>query len=237
MIERQKISLGRLFVKHWLWVPLILMLAGAVFSVIGWVIIGQANRMEREGVEAVAVVTDRDIRTETRRDGDRVTRYYVTYRFNPTPDQTVTSRQSVSRTTYNALEVGQSVTVRYLPSDPGANQLASEGSGRGGGMIFGLLGLLMLLTGGGIAWVLLRGKLSAIRAARWGEVREAQVLDHQITNTMVNGRAQYRYRWIDAARHEGQSTMMDYSRLPAPGTVVRVYIDPRTGRGWSEHDY
>ena len=237
MIERQKISLGRLFVRHWLWVPLIPLAAGLIFSVIGWVIIGQANRMDREGVETVAVVTARNIRTETQRDGDRVTRYYVSYRFSPTSDQTVEARQSVSRTTYNAVEVGQSVTVRYLPSDPGVNQLASEGSGRGGGMIFGILGLLLLLVGGGVAWVLVRGKLSAIRAARSGEVREAEVLEHIVTNTSVNGRVQYRYRWVDAARQEGQSTMMDYARLPAPGTVVRVYIDPRTGRGWSEHDY
>jgi hypothetical protein len=237
MIERQKVSYGRLFVRHWLWVPLIPLLAGVIFSLIGWVVIAEANRLERDGVDTVATVTARDIRTETDRDGNRTTRYYVSYRFTPTSDQTVNARDSVARTTYDAAQVGQGVAVRYLPDDPGVSRLSSEGTGRGGGMIFGLVGLVLLMAGGGLGWWLLRGKLSAIRAARRGEVREAEVLDHQPTNTSVNGRTQYRFRWIDASRQEGLSTMMDYNRLPAPGTVLKVYVDPRTGRGWSELDY
>lgn len=237
MVRRPKISLFRLFKRHWLWVPMIALGVGLVFSLIAWITIAQINRLDDHGVDTVATVTDRDIRTTTDRDGNRTTRYYVTYRFRPTSDQSVTSRDSVSRDTYDAVAVGQEVAVRYLPDDPGVSRLSSEGSGRWAAVMFGLFGLFSLIGGGAGFWYLLRGKLSAIRAARWGEVPEAEVVDHVATSTSVNGRTQYRYRWIDAAREEGQSTMMDYNRLPAPGTVVRVHIDPRTGRGWSQHDY
>lgn len=236
-IRRQTISYPRLFMRHYLWVPPILLLAGLVFSLIGWLMIATDNRLTREGVDTVAVVTDRTIRSERDSDGDRVTRYYISYRFTPESGGTVQSRISVSRGRYDGYAVGQQVTVRYLPDSPGTNRLEGEGGDRLVGTIFGLVGLACLIGGGGLGWWLVHGKLSAIRAARYGEVREAEVVDHQITNTTVNGRAQYRFRWIDAARAEGQSTMMDHNRLPAVGTVLKVYVDPRTGRGWSELDY
>lgn len=237
MVQRPKISLTRLFIRHWLWVPMILLGAGLVFSLIAWVTIAQINRLDDHGVDTVATVTARNVRTSTDSDGNRTRRYYVSYSFRPTSDQEVSARDQVSRSTYDAVAVGQEVAVLYLPDDPGVSRLGMEGSGRWSALLFGVVGLLLLIGGGGAMWFLLRGKMSAIRAARWGEVREAEVVDHQPTGTMVNGRTQYRYRWIDAAREEGQSTMMDYARLPAPGTVVKVYVDPRTGRGWSQHDY
>jgi hypothetical protein len=237
MIQRQPVSLGRLFVRHFLWVPLIPLMVGLVFSLVGWVIVGSENRLARDGVDTVALVIDRNIRTERNSDGNNVTRYYIRYRFSPSSGETVEGRVAVSRDSYRNYEAGQSVTVRYLPDDPGTNRLAGEGSDRLVGQIIGAVGLLSLIGGAGLGWWLLRGKLSAIRAARHGEVREAEVVDHQVTNTAVNGRMQYRFRWIDAVRAEGQSTMMDYARLPAVGTVVKVYVDPRTGRGWSEYDF
>lgn len=237
MIDRQPISFRRLFLRHHLWIPLIPLAAGLVFSLVGWALIGQANRLERQGVDAVAVVTARDIRTETDRDGTRRTHHFVGYRFQPAAGQTVTARDRVARSTYDSVEVGQTVPVRYLPDDPSVSRLAAEGSGRGGAVVLGLFGFLLLAGSLGATALLLRGKLSAIRAARRGEVREAEVIDHVPTNVSVNGRTQYRYRWIDARREQGQSGMMDFARLPDRGAVVRVYIDPVTGRGWSEHDY
>lgn len=237
MMQRQPVSYGRLFMRHFLWVPLIPMSAGLVFSVIAWVTIATENRLARDGVETVALITDRAIRNERDSDGNSVTRHYLSYRFTPTAGETVTARASVSRDSYRAVEVGQSVTVRYLPDDPGTNRLAVEGSDRVFGMVFGIIGLLLLMASGGALWWLLRGKLSAIRAARHGEVREAEVVGHDPTNTSVNGRLQYRFRWVDAVREQGQSTMMDYNSLPPLGQVVKVYIDPRTGRGWAEQDF
>jgi hypothetical protein len=236
-MERQRVSIGRLFVRHWLWVPLILLAAGVLFSWDGLSRIAEANRLAREGVDTVAIVTGREIRTERGSNGATHTRYYVSYRFNTTSDMMLNTRASVAAATYHAVEIGQSVTVRYLPDNPGTNRLALEGTGRGSGMVSGLVGLALLMAGGGVGWWLLRGKLSALRAAWWGEVREAEVLGHETTNVQVDGRTQYRYTWRDARGALGQSMMMDYARLPQPGAVVRVYIDPRTGRGWSEHDY
>jgi hypothetical protein len=235
-MERPRVSLGRLFMRHFLWVPLIPLTVGLVLSLVAWSIIAADNRLARDGIETVATFTARDIRTERDRDGNGVTRHYLGYTFVTESGDRVSARALVARATYESATVGAQVPVRYLPDHPGTSRLASEGSDRTGGLIFGLMGLALLAGGAGIGWFLLDGKLSAIRAIRFGEMREAQVLDHVATNTSVNGRLQYRFRWIDARHEPGESTMMDPARLPAAGTVVRVFVDPRTGRGWSEHD-
>jgi len=235
MIERQPVSLIRLARRHMLWIPAIPLVIGLVFAVLGGVLLRSERTMARQGVDTVAVVTSRDIRTRTDRDGNRTTTYLLGYRFQPTSDQTVQGQSSVSSGYYNRVRVGDEVAVRFLPDAPATSQL--EPGGVVLPLVFVNIGLVTLLIGLGLGWVMVRNKLSVLRAARYGELREAEVVAHQPTNTQINGRTQYRFEWIDAARQPGQSTMMDYNDLPATGTVVRVYIDPRTGRGWSEMDF
>jgi len=236
-IQRKQVSWKRLFLRHHLWIPMIPLLIGAVFSAIGWVVIAQANRLDRDGLDAVAIVTARDIRTERDRDGNNRTRYLLSYEFSPGSGERVVARASVARETYNQAQVGQTMAVRYLPEDPGTNRLAAEGSGRGTALIFGLIGLVTLGAGLVVAWFMLRHKASLLRAARRGEVREARVTQHSPTNTQVNGRTMYRFHWVDAMGTPGQSAMTDYADLPALDSVVRVYVDPRSGRGWWEGDF
>lgn len=236
-MERQAISWRRLFVRHLLWVPMIPLAVGVVFSLIAWSIIAEANLLDREGVDTLATVTARDIRTERDDNDTPVTRYFVSFDFVAEGGDPVSARASVSRSTHDALPPGSTTSLRHLPGNPGVHRLALEGSGRGGAIAMGLFGLAALVGGGGTGLWLLRGKLSAVRAARYGEVREAQVVEHVATGTSINGRLQHRFRWIDARREAGQSTLMDLDRLPALGQVLRVQIDPKTGRGWSELDF
>lgn len=235
MIERQAISWKRLFVRHLLWVPLIPLIIGLVFALMGAVFLGQARELARDGVEGVAVVTNREIHTRTDSDGNRTTRYLVSYRFQPTSDQTVRGESSVGRAYYTGVIVGQEVPVRFLPRDPGVSEL--EPGGVILPVIFIGVGGVLVAIGLGLGWFMLGNKLSALRAARHGEVREAKVTGHVPTNTQINGQTQYRFEWVDAANQHGESTMMDFGALPAPGAVLRVYIDPRSGRGWSEQDF
>jgi hypothetical protein len=235
MVERQPVSWRRLATRHLLWLPLIPLAFALVFGTVGAFTLQSERALARDGVDAVAIVTSRDIRTRTDRDGNRTTTYLVGYRFRPTSDQVVQGQSSVSRAYYNGVTVGAEVPIRFLPENPGTAALEP------GSMVLPLIFLAIAgvtMAGAlGMGGYMLRNKLSILRAARHGEVREAEVIAHHVTNTQINGRTQYRFDWIDAARQPGQSGMMDYADLPAPGTVVRVYIDPRTGRGWSEFDF
>jgi hypothetical protein len=235
MIQRQPISWGRLFMRHLLWIPLVPLMFSLIFAGVGAAVLKSERALARNGADGVAQVISRDIMTRTDSDGSRVTTYLVGYRFNPTSDQTVQAESAVSRAYYTAVTIGAEVPVRFLPDDPATSAL--EPGGEILPMIFLAIGGVAMAVALGLGWYLAGGKLSLLRAARHGEVREAQVIGHQPTTTEVNGRPQYRFDWIDAARQSGVSAMMDLDALPRPGAVVRVYIDPRTGRGWSEFDF
>lgn len=235
MLQRKRVSFWRVFVRHHLWVPLIPLMVALVTGFIGLGLWNSAHQMAREGVEAVAQVTDRRIRTTTDSDGNRTTRYIVSYAFRPSSDQRVEAEDAVSRDFYDGLEVGGPVSVRFLPSDPARSQLQPAG-------VAGPVALLIVaVVAAGImvvlAWFFWGNKLSILRAARSGEVREARVTGSEATNVQVNGRTQYRVTWTDAAGQPGRSAMMDYQALPRAGEVLRIYVDPRTGRGWWENDF
>lgn len=235
MIERRQISWKRLFFRHWLWLPLFSLVFAVPFTIVGVVFLTEARTLERDGIDTVAVITHRHIRSERDRDGNNRTRHMLHYIFNPTSDQHVEGVQDVSRRFYNSVQVGQQVAVRYLPYDPGRNAL--EPPGRLLPLVFLGFGLIAGAVTLALVWVLGRNKLSLIRAARQGEVRQARVTAHETTNTQVNGRTQYRFGWLDAAGAEGRSAMTDYRELPEIDSVVTVYVDPRTGRGWWEGDF
>lgn len=235
MLQRKQVSFWRVFVRHHLWVPLIPLLVAVVTGVIGLGLWNSASQMARDGVEAVAQVTDRRIRTTTDSDGNRTTRYSVSYTFRPSSDQRVEAEDTVSRAYYDRVEVGGQVSVRFLPSDPARSQLEPAG------VVAPVALLTVAVVAAGImvvlAWFFWGNKLSILRAARSGEVREARVTGSETTNVQVNGRTQYRATWMDAAGQTGRSAMMDYQALPKTGEVLRIYIDPRSGRGWWENDF
>lgn len=235
MIERRKVSWRRLARRHLLWLPLLPLAFALVFGTIGAVQVQKARLFAREGVDGSAQVVAREIRSRRDRDGNTTTERIVTYRFQSLSGETVQGVEAVSRGLYDSLAPGQPVAVRYLPGNPAVNTL-EPGIGAFEVIILGV-GLLALGIGGGLAAFLLRNKLSILRAARRGEVREARVTGHVVTGVKVNGRTQYRFRWVDAAGQEGESAMAALGDLPAEGAVVAVYVDPRTGRDWWEGDF
>ena len=99
---------------------------------------------------------------------------------------------------------------------------------------FGVVGAIAGAVGIGLAgWMGLR-KLSILRALRHGEVREARVTAVTEAKARINNKPQYVLEWVDAAGAAGRSMMTRDTKLAPypPGSVIVVYVDPVTGRGW-----
>lgn len=235
-MERRKVSVKRLFTRHLIWLPAIPLLVAVGLALFASHELRQAERMDLHGAEAVAQVIDRDIRTRRDSEGRTTTEYRIEYRFQPSSGDPITTRRTVSRPVYEAQPPGSELPVRYLVHDPGINVI-DPGQARRTGRLLSLIALPFALAGL-VATVLIgRRKLTLLRAAWYGEVRQARVEEVEATNLQVNGRTQYRLRWHDAAGQEGRSGARDYNDLPAVGSVIVIYVDPRSGRGWWEEDF
>ncbi|TVS00521.1 MAG: hypothetical protein EA407_14530 [Rhodobacteraceae bacterium] len=105
-----------------------------------------------------------------------------------------------------------------------------------GGAIFTSVGALIVLVGLGLGGWMVGRKLSVLRALREGEIREARVTGIRETNVRKNKVRQYVLDWVDASGTPGSSMMDRFDRLAdhSDGSVITVYIDPKTGRGWWE---
>ncbi|MCC5970525.1 MAG: DUF3592 domain-containing protein [Pararhodobacter sp.] len=235
VIERRAISYRRLFTRHFIWVPFVPLFMALIFGSVALHLSRTAELLEVYGVEAVATVIDRDIRRTRDSDGHTRTEYRLTYRFQPASGPAVTTRASVSAATYGALPPGSETPVRYVGHDPAVNEI-EPGNAALTGWIFMLFAVLFGAVGLGLTIWIGRRKASLLRAALYGEVRQARVTGRDVTNTRINGRSQYRLTWQDAAGSQGRSGLFALPDLPAEGTVIVVYVDGRTGRGWWEEE-
>lgn len=234
MIERREVSWWRLFTRHWLWLPVLLMVFGLVVAGLGGNEYRRNRQLDRSGVDGIAVIEDRSIHTRRDSEGRTRTSYRVRFSFAPASGDRISAQRNVAPGFYGSVRVGDQVPVRYLPDRPQVNAIGPMR--RREPLIFLLIGLAVVAGASGFALVLGRNKLSLIRAARHGEIREARVTAHEQTNVQVNKRQQYRFSWFDAAGASGRSAMLDFHKLPEVGSVVRVYIDPDSDRGWWEGD-
>lgn len=234
-MERRRVSWKRLFTRHFIWLPVIPLLVTAVLGVFSWHQFRTAELLDIYGIEGIATVVDRDTRRTRDSEGRTRTEYRVLYRFQPTTGPETSTRRSVSRSTYEAMPPGTEVTVRYVEHDPGVNEI-EPGNAAWTGFLMALVAGAAGVVGLGLTAWIVRRKASLFRAARYGEVRQARVTGHVETNTRVNGRRQYRLAWVDALGHDGQSGYFRYERLPPEGSVIVVYVDGRTGRGWWDQE-
>lgn len=111
------------------------------------------------------------------------------------------------------------------------------GSRRFLSLVFGLFGALFGAVSLGLGLWLARRKGSLIRAVRDGEVREALVIHHEPSSITVNNRRLMLAVWRDALGETGKTSAARDETLPAIGSTIVVYVDPRTGRGWWEGDF
>jgi hypothetical protein len=215
-----------------LWVGIPLFFA-VVFGTIGTMELQKALLIAREGVVVEGIVVHKWI-DRTQRDGRDDLTHRIRYEYIPVERGTVLTRtENVSEQRYRREKVGEPILVHYAWSQPDKATLDPRRD-RFGAVIFSFFAVLAGCVGLGLAVWMVGRKLSAIRALRHGEVREARVTGHQQTSTQVNKVWQYHLLWLDAAGVEGRSLMAPMSKLAAypVGSVIVVYIDPKTGKGW-----
>ncbi len=235
-MERKPVSFRRLVRRlglYWLAFPLLFAL---VFGGVGVAMTRNAVLLAREGVVTQALVLDKQIETRRSSDGKTSTTYHIRYSYHPNERaEPITRRQSVSRSLYRQADTGAQIPVTYAWSNPDRASI-DPAHDRIGAYIFGGFGALATLISLGLGGWMLGRKLSILRALRTGDVREARVTAIRETNVRKNKDRQYVIDWVDAAGESGTSMMDGFDALSMhpEGSVIVVYVDPKTGRGWWE---
>jgi hypothetical protein len=234
-MERRKVTVLGLFWRHFLWLPLIPAAISLVFLSMAAARFANADLLARHGITVTGQVIDREIFQRRNPDGPDTRNYHVIYSFRTLAGQEGRGRAAVSLARYNSLPIGSPLQVTYAEVDPSVSTL-NPGARQYSGWGLGGFGLLAALGAVVLGWFLLGLKRSALRAAREGEVREAQVSALMPGSLRVRGEQYYQMEWRDAAGATGQSRNHSLSKLPERGSLIVVYVDPITGKGWWEND-
>lgn len=142
----------------------------ALMAVIFWLasqsLGASAQRLAEGGQEIEAVITDKRIveREEIDRDGDRrrSTNHYLTVSFTPSSGEAVTADELVGQTRYDAVQVGQKVTLYYLPEEPTLFEFARGDKASDAGVFRWLaIGLAGAGCAAAVGAFLLRGRPAA----------------------------------------------------------------------------
>lgn len=235
-MERKQIGLWRLARRLGLFWALFPLAFALVFGGVAISMGAQAALLAREGVIGEAEVLARQIERRRDSDGRETVSYYLTYTYLPEGRaEPIEKRQGVSRTLYDQVREGQIIPVTYAWTRPERATL-DPAHDRFGVILFGSIGGIGMLVSLGLGGWMLSRKMSVLRALRHGEVREARVTGLRRSNVAKNKVPQYMLDWVDAAGQTGTSMMDSQTRLQAHpiGSVIVVYIDPKTGRGWWE---
>jgi len=176
-----------------MWVGTIFVVAGSVASVGSLGEWRDARRFERDAVTDRAEVVAKSLEGATR-DGNSSTRYLVIYRFAG-HEQT----EEVPLEEWEALSEGDTVTVRYLTSDPTTARTRPPSPAWVPLLVAGVTALFALL-GVAIARPWWRRAVVVLRVQRHGVAAEATVVEIAPSGTTFNRVPQWhlRYEFRDA---------------------------------------
>lgn len=233
-MQRKHVTIGSLLRRHYLWAPLIALVVALIFGAVAYYQAQNARLLDVYGADAVATVIDRQIHNRRTTEGRQQRSYELQVEFSA-DGRTIRDRKGVSASRYHDSPVGSEIMLRYVVHDPAINEI-EPGDTRFLSLLLGGVAGGFALVSAGIGWLVWRRMASLLRAARHGEVREAQVTAHVPSNTTINRQRLEHALWVDAAGQEGRSTRMRTQKLPAVNSVIAIYIDPRNGRGWWEQD-
>lgn len=183
------------------------------------------DSLAQNGIVKLAVVTDGHV---TR---GRSTSYYITYTYDAEVNgefETFSREESVSSTLYNKSDIGDRISIRYLPSDPGTARAVDEPFR---GIVFVGLGLLFIILG----LVVIFSHLRQYRRDRRLE-NDGQIVTGTILNSSTKGFGNKRQLHVQYEFHSPYGAVLtgkqsaarrdiEPSNLP-PGTKVAVvYYD------------
>ena len=207
---------------------ILLLVIGPIIALIGLARSSTGNELARDGVWTTGQVISRFVHNP--QPNTRV--YNVNYAFTPAEGAEQSGEMRVGRSLYTLLEPGSPVEIRYLPRDPGINELRGA-SQAGAGRQTLLTGLVLTLAGLGLLiwrWPVLARKLRAIR--------------HPAEPALVTGREEQRrwydtdpsvvLIWRDAAGQEGRTLAVSQGKAPRIGAEISLHRDPRSGCAWWE---
>lgn len=219
-------SLVRLFHKLTGWIVYIPLTIAIVTGLIAMFEGRKADRLASDGAVASASITDKRIEISTDSDGDKTTTYYLDFTFAHERN-TVRDSESVSRSFYNSLDIGDTAPVRYWQPDPQVNELEPGSTTQTIWVtkIISAIALAGAVLWGERCW---RKARRAIRVRDRGVRRRAEITAHLSTGVRVNKQPQYRLGWRDSEGREGRSFMMGRAKLAdfPVGMALDVYADP-----------
>lgn len=224
-------SLFRLFLRMGGWFVIIAGVVLLMFSIGSHFALQSAKRFEREGVPAVAEVSEKYSRTSSSSEGGNKTTYYLTFTYVTQDGTGYTDTRSVGTSLWNSVEEGDTFELLYLQSapqtietSPGSNRTAS-GAMQVIALVFGGLWLLGLWKVGGWA-------VAATRARRYGRREVAKVVKVERTGVRINNRPRFRLVWKDAQGREGRSLLHKAAALEGLGYNDEIGIYQGVKHSW-----
>ncbi|MEM8775883.1 MAG: DUF3592 domain-containing protein [Pseudomonadota bacterium] len=214
----------RLFLRMGGWIVLGLGLLVFVLSFASQGELNKAELFDAEGKATIATVTDKFTKTRYRGEGRSTTDYYLTLEYATREGGQIELKKSVSSRQYRETRAGDELNIWYLPSNPKTIEL-ERGSSRSGSetikwlaLVFGVGWLVLLRRVGGWA-------VAAVRARRYGELQEVEVVEVRETNVRVNKQPRYRLIWRMPTGEEGQSLLHKRRDLEGyrSGDRIKVY--------------
>lgn len=199
---------------------------------IGWIITNAwEERQINTQLEQAGETTEATI-TELRDDGGALQPYTMSYRFDYTAPEgetaTATAAQPITRTEYERLSIGDTISIRYLPTDTSVARYASDVYNTSLWTCIPFL-IVPLLAGYIFSWYHSLGHWRQLRQLE----KEGQLLDGTVIACskgipLPKDRRQvwleYRFRTPDGQElhNRGEGSMEDDDPLPAPGTPIKV---------------
>ena len=226
-IPTEPVSFLRLYNKGFGWLTFLGLPFAIVFTLVAMFEGRKYERLEDDGAQVIATITDKDYEVRTDSDGDRTTTYYLTVDFSA-GGRAYSTRDSVGRSFWNTLDPGDTTEIRYWRPDPEVNEI-EPGSTRKSIWITKILAVVFLTLIGFWAERCWRKASRAIRVRDRGARRRAEVTDHYKTSVSVNKRPRYRLEWRDEEGYGGRSYLYAKDALEAypVGAEVTVFADPQ----------
>jgi hypothetical protein len=232
-----------LFIRLGGWAAIVLGCVLVLLTLISATQLMIADRLDREGTFAQAVILSSRVEVTTDSDGDQSRSYYATFRFKDARLGGQALERSVSQSFYHRAAEGDELTIRYLRSDPSTFEY-EIGQYRQQGNVLRWVGLGIGLAGLFVLWRVGRQANAALIARKRGEKRFARVVGITETSFSVNNRRQARLSWREEDGQEGESLMHDLAKLSemyrAGDPIVvfrlgdRAYWEGDVGPPWRE---